>query len=83
MHKTDFLSWLRLSVYLCVVSVAIVISFHFKREPSRLELQMSLPLGLIFWLLSLVCLFAGLANYLKTFVCYNMIYISVDYAHTR
>lgn len=29
-----FLSWLRLSVYMAIVSVAIVMSFHLKTEPS-------------------------------------------------
>lgn len=70
-----------------------MISFHFKREPSVLEQKMSLPLGLVFWLLSLVCLFAGLANYLKTSVlpkeknpCPNQrmyIYTYIPWAPTR
>ncbi|KAH0612737.1 uncharacterized protein H6S33_009117 [Morchella sextelata] len=70
-NERNFLSWLRLSVYLCVVSIAIVISFHFKREPTQLERRMSMPLGIIFWSLSLACLFAGLANYLKTIQLYR------------
>ncbi|KAH8155451.1 uncharacterized protein LAJ45_00461 [Morchella importuna] len=70
-NERNFLSWLRLSVYLCVVSIAIVISFHFKREPTQLERSMSMPLGIIFWALSLACLFAGLANYLKTIQLYR------------
>jgi hypothetical protein len=31
---TAFLSWLRLSVYMAIVSVAIVMSFHLKTKPS-------------------------------------------------
>jgi hypothetical protein len=31
-----FLSWLKLSVYMAIVSVAIVLSFHLKSEPSKL-----------------------------------------------
>lgn len=31
-----FLSWLRLSIYMAIVSVAIVISFHLKTQPSDL-----------------------------------------------
>lgn len=64
----DFLSWLRLSIYMCIVSIAIILSFQLKTEPSLVERRMALPLGLIFWALSLVCLGAGLCNYLKTLV---------------
>jgi hypothetical protein len=31
-----FLSWLKLSVYMAIVSVAIVLSFHLKSKPSNL-----------------------------------------------
>jgi hypothetical protein len=31
-----FLSWLKLSVYMAIVSVAIVMSFHLKSQPSVL-----------------------------------------------
>ena len=61
-----FLSYLRLSVTMAVVSVAIVLSFHLKHEPTPLELRMSRPLGVIFWVLSLAALAAGLGNYMKT-----------------
>lgn len=64
-HKA-FLSYLRLSVYMAVVSIAIVISFHFKQQPTPLERRMSQPLGIIFWLLSLACLCIGFGNYMKT-----------------
>jgi len=65
-NERTFLSYLRLSVYMTVVSIAIVISFHLKSQPSRLELRMAKPLGIIFWLLSLACLALGLGNYIKT-----------------
>jgi len=65
-NERTFLSYLRLSIYMTVVSVAIVISFHLKSEPSRLELRMAKPLGIIFWLLSLACLALGVGNYIKT-----------------
>jgi hypothetical protein len=64
-HKA-FLSYLRLSVYMAVVSTAIIISFHFKQQPTPLERRMSQPLGIIFWLLSLACLCLGFGNYMKT-----------------
>jgi hypothetical protein len=51
---------------MCVVSVAIILSFQLKEEPSEAEKRMAMPLGIIFWALSLVCLGAGLANYLQT-----------------
>jgi hypothetical protein len=49
-----------------IVSIAIVISFHLKSQPSRLELRMAKPLGIIFWGLSVSCLFLGFGNYVKT-----------------
>lgn len=49
-----------------IVSIAIVVSFHLKSEPSRLERRMAKPLGIIFWLLSLACLGLGFSNYIRT-----------------
>lgn len=56
---------------MCVVSVAIVVSFHLKSEPSQLELRMAKPLGVLFWLLSLACLCLGVGNYAKTMDKYS------------
>lgn len=68
---TAFLSWLRLSIYMAIVSVAIMISFHLKHQPTQIEKQAALPFGIIFWLLSLACLASGLANYIKTVTKYS------------
>ncbi|KAL6719206.1 hypothetical protein ACLMJK_003443 [Lecanora helva] len=65
-NERTFLSWLRLSIYMSVVSVAIVISFHLKSEPTSIERRIALPVGLIFWFLSLACSASGFANYVKT-----------------
>lgn len=65
-NERTFLSYLRLSIYMTVVSIAIVISFHLKSEPSQLELRMAQPLGIVFFLLSLACLVLGFGNYIKT-----------------
>ncbi|KAJ6183775.1 hypothetical protein N7519_005076 [Penicillium mononematosum] len=65
-NERTFLSWLRLSMYLAVVSLAIIISFHFRDQPTSLERRMALPLGIIFWLLSLTSLANGFANYSRT-----------------
>ncbi|KAF1821675.1 uncharacterized protein K489DRAFT_322201 [Dissoconium aciculare CBS 342.82] len=64
--ERTFLSWLRLAIYMAVVAVAIMVSFHLKRQPTAIELKVAAPLGLIFWLLSLACLISGLHNYVKT-----------------
>ncbi len=48
-----------------VVSVAIIMSFHLKSQPTSIEKRIALPVGLVFWLLSLACLASGLANYVK------------------
>ncbi|KAI9679418.1 MAG: hypothetical protein M1817_005440 [Caeruleum heppii] len=69
--ERTFLSWLRLAIYMAIVSVAVVISFHLKHQPTPLERRMALPLGLVFWFLSLCCLMAGFANYIKTVTKYS------------
>lgn len=58
-------------MYLAIVSLAIIISFHFQQQPSGLERHMALPLGIIFWLLSLTCLANGFANYARTVMKYS------------
>lgn len=50
---------------MAVVAVAIVLSFHLKNQPSPLELRMAQPLGILFWLLSVLTLFVGVANYIS------------------
>lgn len=64
-NERTFLSYLRLSVYMAVVAVAIVLSFHLKSQPSPAELRMAKPLGLVFWALSVACLLVGLGNYIR------------------
>lgn len=66
-----FLSYLRLSIYMSVVAIAIVVSFHLKSEPTPLELRMARPLGITFWFLSLCCLGLGFGNYVKTVEKYS------------
>lgn len=69
-NERTFLSWLRLAVYLAVVSVAILINFHLKHQPTALEERLSHPLGLIFFVLALACLASGFANYIRTIAKY-------------
>ncbi|KAI0968955.1 hypothetical protein F4678DRAFT_174930 [Xylaria arbuscula] len=65
-NERTFLASLKLSIYMTVVAVAIAVSFHLRSAPSALEQRLARPLGLIFWLLSVACLAAGLGNYIKT-----------------
>ncbi|KAM0691918.1 hypothetical protein Q7P36_008119 [Cladosporium allicinum] len=69
--ERTFLSWLRLATYMAIVAVAILISFHLKQEASALEKRIALPFGLVFWVLSIACLAAGLNNYIKTVSRYS------------
>lgn len=69
-NERTFLSWLRLSIYLAIVSVAILINFHLKHQPSALEKKVSLPLGIVFWGLALASLISGFANYVRTVAKY-------------
>lgn len=70
-NERTFLSWLRLSIYMSVVSVAIIISFHLKSQPTSVERRVALPFGMLFWLLSLACLASGFANYVSTVTKYS------------
>jgi hypothetical protein len=54
-----------------IVSVAIIISFHLKSQPTELELRMALPLGVVFWALGVACLVVGFGNYIKTVTKYS------------
>ncbi|EMR61642.1 hypothetical protein MGN70_014289 [Eutypa lata] len=65
-NERTFLSYLRLSIYMAILAVAITLSFHLKSRPSDVELRMALPLGLVFWVLAVACLAMGLGNYIKT-----------------
>ena len=56
---------------MAIVSIAIVVSFHLKSQPTALELRMAKPLGIIFWLLSLSCLVLGFGNYIQTVQKYS------------
>lgn len=69
-NERTFLSWLRLSVYLAVVSVAILINFHLKSQPTDLEVRLSHPLGIVFWCLALACLATGCGIYMRTVTKY-------------
>ncbi|EAQ88019.1 hypothetical protein CHGG_04638 [Chaetomium globosum CBS 148.51] len=51
-NERTFLSYLRLSMYMSIVAVAIVLSFHLRKTASDVELRMAKPLGAIFWVLS-------------------------------
>ncbi|KIW06790.1 hypothetical protein, variant 3 [Verruconis gallopava] len=70
-NERTFLSWLRLAVYMAVVSVAIMVSFHLKHQPTQTEKRLALPFGIIFWFLSLCCLIAGVSNYIRTVSRYS------------
>ncbi|RMZ90374.1 hypothetical protein DV736_g2410, partial [Chaetothyriales sp. CBS 134916] len=69
-NERTFLSWLRLSVYLAIVAVAILINFHLKRQPTEFEKRLSLPLGLLFGLLSGASLATGVGIYMRTVTKY-------------
>jgi uncharacterized membrane protein YidH (DUF202 family) len=70
-NERTFLSWLRLSIYLAVVSSAIVVSFHLRSAPTTLERRLALPLGLVFWCMSLACLVSGFSIYVTTVAKYG------------
>lgn len=69
--ERTFLSYLRLSTYLAIVGLALILSFHLKHAPSALELRIALPLGILFWILSLTLLGAGVSNYVVTVTRYG------------
>jgi len=70
-NERTFLSWLRLSTYMTIVAVAVVLSFHLKSQPTKTELKLALPFGLVFWLLSVASLGSGIVTYCRTVVRYS------------
>ncbi|KAI6777958.1 uncharacterized protein J7T54_002951 [Emericellopsis cladophorae] len=65
-NERTFLSYLRLSMTMAVVSMAITLSFHVKHQPGEFERRMAKPLGVVFWCLSVMMLLIGLGNYIRT-----------------
>ncbi|KAI0435377.1 hypothetical protein F5Y09DRAFT_349589 [Xylaria sp. FL1042] len=80
-NERTFLASLKLSIMMSVVAVAIAVSFHLRSAPSALEQRIARPLGLIFWLLSVACLAAGLGNYVKTVNKYRQTVSFVEIPH--
>lgn len=70
-NERTFLSWLRLSIYMSIVSVAIIVSFHLKSQPTTVEKRIAVPVGMVFWVLSMACMASGFANYVKTVTKYS------------
>ncbi|KAK0629726.1 hypothetical protein B0T17DRAFT_195576 [Bombardia bombarda] len=70
-NERTFLSYLRLSIYMAIVSVAIVLSFHLRKTATKTELRLAKPLGIVFLLLSISCLGVGAANYVGTINKYS------------
>ncbi|KAK2871588.1 hypothetical protein FQN49_003037 [Arthroderma sp. PD_2] len=70
-NERTFLAWLRLSMYLSIVSSAIVLSFHLRAQPTALERHYALPLGILFWVLSIGTIISGVANYIHTLAKYS------------
>lgn len=56
---------------MAIVSIAILISFHLKSQPTALERRFAFPFGIVFWCLALACLASGTANYIKTVTKYS------------
>ncbi|KAM3538374.1 hypothetical protein ARSEF1564_008710 [Beauveria bassiana] len=70
-NERTFLSYLRLSVLMAIVSMAMTLSFHLKHQPSKLERHIAKPLGAIFWVLAVLTLAVGIANYIRTVNLYS------------
>ncbi|EED16967.1 hypothetical protein TSTA_020250 [Talaromyces stipitatus ATCC 10500] len=70
-NERTFLSWIRLAIYLAIVSSAILISFHFSSQPTHIERVIALPMGIVFWCMSLACLASGFSLYVITVTKYS------------
>ncbi|TGZ77847.1 hypothetical protein EX30DRAFT_343747 [Ascodesmis nigricans] len=67
-NERNFMSFLRLSIYLYIVGLALLFSFSFSLvdPPTEMEKRLSLPMGIVFICLSLGCLAMGGGQYLGT-----------------
>jgi uncharacterized membrane protein YidH (DUF202 family) len=63
-NERTFLAYIKLSLYMAVMSVAITLSFHLKHRATELEQKIAQPLGAVFWVLSLLTLLMGVGNYI-------------------
>lgn len=63
-NERTFLSYLRLAVYLAIVAVAIILSFHLSNKPSPAERVVALPLGIVFGVLAIGAFVNGIVRYL-------------------
>jgi uncharacterized membrane protein YidH (DUF202 family) len=70
-NERTFLSWLRLALYLAVVSCAIIISFNLQSLPSALEREIAVPVGVVFVIMSSACLVTGFSTYVRTVTGYS------------
>ncbi|XWW95468.1 hypothetical protein V2A60_003427 [Cordyceps javanica] len=70
-NERTFLSYLRLSVLMAIVSMAMTLSFHLKQQPTSLERQIAKPLGATFWALAVLILAVGVSNYIRTVNLYS------------
>lgn len=78
-QNVAFLSYLRLSVLMAIVSMAMTLSFHLKEKPTTLEKHIAKPLGAIFWLLALSTFSVGISNYIRMF-CFSTVHY-LSYVH--
>lgn len=74
--ERNFLSYLRLSIYMSLVSLSVAMTFRLNASYSssggvavreRLEQKLALPLGLMFSIVAALCLGCGLHNYVSTY----------------
>src|SRR5690606_7665565 len=69
-NERNWMSWLRLSLFLNVLTIAMALNFQLKSSPTPLEKRMSLPLGIILWVLSAAALVAGSGAYFSNLKTY-------------
>jgi uncharacterized membrane protein YidH (DUF202 family) len=84
-NERTFLAWLKLAIWLDIVALAVALNFHLPASLTappgqggnsddddlpQAETKSAFPLGLVFCVLSMLVMGAGIGNYSKTIVRY-------------
>lgn len=77
-NERNFLSYLRLSVYLALCGTAFMVSFDLDNKPQAMKPLTSTYIGIMFWCLGILCLGSGLWNYLRSLRKYSQQIIIVQ-----
>lgn len=70
-NERNFLAFTRMSLYLGIVSLAFLTSFHLSHVPNEVERRLAIPVSVVFVILSLSTQALGIFTYFRTLKQYT------------